>query len=150
MTTVMSAVERQYSLEQFYYREARLLDERQYKQWLELCAEDIHYFMPSRCNPQRQHKLRDTEDFLSVDQELQGVDVNSSPLREENILILAMRVDRAYKVNAWGENPPPSTRRLVHNVELVSNQDDELEVRSNFTLHFNRWGKPTCVYSGQR
>ena len=31
----------------FLYREARLLDDRQWDEWLELYAEDVEYWMPS-------------------------------------------------------------------------------------------------------
>ena len=44
--------ELQYQVEQFYYREARLLDNRQYRQWLLLLSQDIRYLMPSRVNVQ--------------------------------------------------------------------------------------------------
>ena len=37
-------------VEQFLYREARLLDERRFHEWLELLTDDIHYWMGSRTN----------------------------------------------------------------------------------------------------
>ena len=37
-------------VEQFLYREARLLDNRQFHQWVELLAEDVRYWMPMRSN----------------------------------------------------------------------------------------------------
>ena len=33
-------------IEEFLYREAELLDERRYEEWLDLFTEDTHYFMP--------------------------------------------------------------------------------------------------------
>lgn len=44
--------EQQRALERFYYREARLLDNRQYRQWLALVSEEIQYRVPSRVNVQ--------------------------------------------------------------------------------------------------
>ncbi|HEX3406496.1 MAG TPA: aromatic-ring-hydroxylating dioxygenase subunit beta, partial [Caulobacteraceae bacterium] len=38
----------QYEVEQFLYAEAALLDARQYREWLALIADDIHYWMPIR------------------------------------------------------------------------------------------------------
>ena len=35
-------------VEQFLYREARLLDERRFREWLELFAADVRYWMPGR------------------------------------------------------------------------------------------------------
>ena len=37
-------------IEQFLYREARLLDDRKFHEWLELLTEDIRYWMPVRTN----------------------------------------------------------------------------------------------------
>ena len=37
-------------VEQFLYQEAALLDERRYEEWIDLMAEDIHYWMPIRRN----------------------------------------------------------------------------------------------------
>ena len=37
-------------VEQFLYREARLLDERRFHEWLDLFTDDVHYFMASRTN----------------------------------------------------------------------------------------------------
>ncbi|HEX9522922.1 MAG TPA: aromatic-ring-hydroxylating dioxygenase subunit beta, partial [Reyranella sp.] len=34
----------------FLYREAELLDERRYREWLDLLADDIRYWMPMRRN----------------------------------------------------------------------------------------------------
>ena len=40
-------------LMQFYIREAWLLDERKYKEWLDLFTDDVLYFMPRRKNVPR-------------------------------------------------------------------------------------------------
>jgi len=37
-------------IEEFLYLEADLLDQRRFKEWLELLAEDLVYFMPMRRN----------------------------------------------------------------------------------------------------
>jgi len=37
-------------VEQFLYREARLLDKRRFREWLELLTEDVRYWMGSRSN----------------------------------------------------------------------------------------------------
>ena len=38
------------SVEQFLYREARLLDERRFHEWLDLFTDDIHYWMDGAKN----------------------------------------------------------------------------------------------------
>jgi len=40
-------------VEQFLYREARLLDERRFHDWLELFTDDLRYWMPVRTSRYR-------------------------------------------------------------------------------------------------
>ena len=48
----------QYEVEQFLYAEAAMLDARRYREWLELIAEDIHYWMPIRRTPASSRRWR--------------------------------------------------------------------------------------------
>ncbi len=43
--------ELQHEIEQWYYREARMLDGREYQKWLALCDPAIRYIVPGRSNP---------------------------------------------------------------------------------------------------
>ena len=43
-----SRMEQQHAIEQFYYREARMLDDRRFLAWLELLTEDVRYVIPTR------------------------------------------------------------------------------------------------------
>jgi len=61
-----------------------------------------------------------------------------------------MRVDRAYKMNSWAENPPARTRRIIGNVEVLEQASDQLKVISNFHLFYARPGSRDFLYSGQR
>jgi 3-phenylpropionate/cinnamic acid dioxygenase small subunit len=55
------------AVEDFLYREAALLDERRYEDWLDLLAEDVHYFMPLRRNvPAEEPEREFTRDGLDV------------------------------------------------------------------------------------
>ena len=49
-------------VEQFLYREARLLDERRFHEWLELLTDHVRYWMGSRSN---RYPKRLTENELS-------------------------------------------------------------------------------------
>jgi 3-phenylpropionate/cinnamic acid dioxygenase small subunit len=137
-------------LERFYYHEARLLDSRQYQQWLALLDEDISYVVPSRVNVLVENRARGSEAMISVERELEDVQGMGAPLREENIFHLALRVERAYKINSWSENPPARTRRIVGNIELMERQGDRHHVLSNFHLYYTRPGGAPVIYSGQR
>ena len=140
----------QYALEQFYYREARLLDNRRYQDWLALCTADISYSMPARTNPLVDNRRQGRQDMLSVERELEGLDSSGCPIRDENMIHLTLRVERAYKKNSWAENPPARTRRIIGNVELLARHDDRLQVLSNFHLFYSRPGSADFFYAGQR
>ena len=146
----MSNPELQHAVEQWYYREARLLDGRQYESWLALCDPAIRYVVPGRGNPLVDNAERGSESMISVERELEGVDSDGLPLRDETLPLLMMRAQRAYKPNSWAENPPARTRRIVGNVEILSESDGRLEVVSNFHLHYARPGSRTVLYAGQR
>lgn len=147
---MIASPEQQRALERFYHFEARLLDARQYQQWLALLTEDIQYRMPSRVNVQVNNRDRGNEDMISVERELEDVDSMGCPIREENYIHLMVRVERAYKMNSWSENPPARTRRIVGNVELMSEEGDSRRVLSNFHLYYARPGSENFLYSGQR
>ena len=142
--------EQQRELERFYFFEARLLDNREYLQWLALLTQDIRYVMPSRVNVQVDNRARGKEDMISVDRELEGEESMGCPHREESYIHLMLRAERAYKINSWSENPPARTRRMVGNIELVARSGDMLSVLSNFHLYYARPGCEDVIYSGQR
>jgi 3-phenylpropionate/cinnamic acid dioxygenase small subunit len=144
------SAEQQRKLERFYFHEARLLDNRQYQQWLALVCEDISYVMPSRTNLMVNNRERGQEDMISVERELEGVDSMGCPIREETYIHLMVRVERAFKMNSWSENPPARTRRIVGNIELMAQSGDELTVVSNFHMYYARPGCDNFLYSGQR
>jgi len=144
------APEEQHRLERFYYHEARLLDSRQYQQWLALLSEELSYVVPSRVNVLVDNRARGSEGMIGVERELEDVQGLGVPLREENIFHLALRVERAYKINSWSENPPARTRRIVGNIELMQREGDRHHVFSNFHLYYTRPGSAPVIYSGQR
>ena len=111
MSAALEAIERQHAVEQWYYREARLLDGRQYQSWLALCHPEIRYVVPGRGNPLVDNARRGTEEMISVDHELEGRDSDRLPIRDETLPYLMVRAERAYKPNSWAEHPPARTRR---------------------------------------
>lgn len=142
--------ELQLSVEQFYYQEARLLDGRQYQSWLGLIDPAISYSMPGRGNPMVNNREQGNEAMISVDRELEGLDSDGLPIRDESYMVLAVRVERSFKMNAWAENPPARTRRIIGNVEITDIDGDKFSVLNNFHLFYARPGGADFFYSGQR
>jgi len=146
----LPSLELQHEIEQWYYREARMLDGREYQKWLGLCAPEIRYVVPGRGNPLVDNRRRGNEDMISVENELERRESDRLPIRDETLPYLMVRVERAFKPNSWSENPPARTRRIVGNVEITGVEGDEISVVSAFHLHWARPGSPTCLYAGQR
>jgi 3-phenylpropionate/cinnamic acid dioxygenase small subunit len=140
----------QLAVEQFYYREARLLDGRRYQTWLGLCSESIRYVMPARTNPLVDNAARGNESMISVERELDGLDLEGTPIRDESYPYLMLRVERSFKANAWAENPPARTRRIIGNIEILEVAEDRLSVTSAFHLFYSRPGSENFLYAGQR
>jgi 3-phenylpropionate/cinnamic acid dioxygenase small subunit len=140
----------QQAVEQFYYREARLLDGRQYQTWLALCSETIRYVMPARTNPLVDNDARGDESMIGVERELEGLLSNGTPIRDETFLVLALRVERSFKPNSWAENPPARTRRIIGNIEIRDVEKARLSTISAFHLFYSRPGSDNFLYAGQR
>ncbi|CAI8043639.1 3-phenylpropionate/cinnamic acid dioxygenase subunit beta [Geodia barretti] len=125
-------------IEQFLYREARLLDNRQFHQWLELLAEDVRYWMPSSLDEAQQ----DPRDLTEPD-ELVVIDEDMDSLRR--------RIERLDSGFAWAEDPPSRTRHFISNVELESTESpDEVKVYSNFIMYRTRGEREEDFYVGSR
>ena len=136
------------NISQFYYREARLLDARKFQQWMALLDENIHYLVPTRHTPTLDPKLRETEEVLNIEQELSsGLE---APLRDDNYLTLMIRATRSFKLNAWADNPPARTRRLVSNIEVINKSSGEYSVFSNTLLTYSRHEKDNHLFTYQR
>ncbi len=138
-------------VEQFLYREARLLDDRHLHQWLELLTDDIKYWMPIRSNryPANSKAIsimdgsRYEEDDLSKEDELALMDETKDSLQR--------RVDRLDTGMAWAEDPPSRTRHFVSNVEVQpGDRDGELKVYSNFIMYRTRAETEQDFYVGRR
>ena len=132
--------ELRHQIEDFYYLEAELLDERKLRQWFNLLAEDIRYWMPVRYD-----RLERPE---SVAEEL------SKPVEayyfDDDLKSLKIRIDRAYSNIAWAEVPPSRTRHLITNVRMKSVNGAEIEVHSNFLVYRTRMETDTDLFVGTR
>jgi 3-phenylpropionate/cinnamic acid dioxygenase small subunit len=138
-------------VEQFLYREARLLDARRFHEWLELFTDDVRYWMTGRSNryPKSSKAItildldRYVEDDLTREDEL--------ALLDETKETLAARVTRLDTGMAWAEDPPSRTRHLLTNIEVEPGaSDSELTVYSNFIVYRSRAETEQDFYVGAR
>jgi len=100
-------------IEKFLFREARLMDEHRYQEWLTLWASDAVYWVP--CGHE-----------------------DTDPLRQVSIIYdnrakLEDRINRLQSGSVLAQDPKPRMRRLISNVE-VERAGEEATVGSNFIL----------------
>ncbi|HDR8923072.1 TPA: aromatic-ring-hydroxylating dioxygenase subunit beta [Burkholderia vietnamiensis] len=88
----------------FVYREARLLDERRYDEWLSMYADDARYWMP-----------------LSPDQpdtELHGA------LMDEDLLLLRIRIERLGGRRTFSQQPASRGHHLLQRPQVDRAEPD--------------------------
>ena len=110
---------------QFLHREARLLDEGRYEEWLEVLDETIVYEMPLTLTRERVEQNR--------------VHDSGTGYFSENLASLRMRVDRLRTDYAWAEDPPTRTRHMLSNLEVSACEEhDRFDVRCGFVVFASR------------
>jgi 3-phenylpropionate/cinnamic acid dioxygenase small subunit len=138
-------------VEQFLYREARLLDERRFHEWLELFTEDVRYWMATRSN--RYPKSSKAIAILDPDRYIEDDPTKEDELAifDENKQTLSARVARLDTGMAWAEDPPSRTRHLLANIEVErGDAGSELNVRANFIVYRSRSETEQDFYVGAK
>jgi 3-phenylpropionate/cinnamic acid dioxygenase small subunit len=131
-------------IEEFLYREADLLDERRYEDWLALVAEDVRYWMPMRRNV----KVGEAErEFTRAGQDINWFD--------EGKETLARRVKQILTGMHWAEEPVSRISHMVSNVRLLevnpsAAEPAEVTVRCRFLIYRNRVETETDILVGKR
>jgi len=126
-----------FAVEQFYYLEAEFLDDGRFADWLEMLADDLHYWAPTRSNRLRRQQA------LSV------AAPHEAAFYDETRDSLAWRIRRFDSGMAWAEDPPSRTRHLISNV-TAREHSEGLEVRSAFLVYRNRLMTETDIFAGGR
>ena len=138
-------------VEQFLFREARLLDERRFHEWLELFTDDVRYWMGSRTN--RYPRSSKAIAILSPNRYVEDDQTREDELSilDETKETLAGRVARLDTGMAWAEDPPSRTRHFVVNIEVAEGDGpSEVRVYSNFIVYRSRAESEEDFYVGAR
>jgi 3-phenylpropionate/cinnamic acid dioxygenase small subunit len=138
-------------VEQFLYREARLLDARRFHEWLELFTEDVRYWMAGRSN--RYPRSSKAIAILDPDRYVEDDAARADELAilDETKETLAARVSRLDTGMAWAEDPPSRTRHLIANIEVEPGESEaEVKVYSNFLVYRSRAESEEDFYVGAR
>jgi benzoate/toluate 1,2-dioxygenase beta subunit len=112
-------------IQAFIHREARLLDDRQWDDWLQCYRDDVVYWMPSW----------DDDDTLTED-----------PQKEISLIYYPNREgleDRVYRIKTERSGatsmPEPRTTHLVSNLEILESDAEVVKLRFNWQTNSYRY-----------
>jgi 3-phenylpropionate/cinnamic acid dioxygenase small subunit len=126
-------------IEDFFYNEADLLDDRRYEEWLDLLTDDIRYFMPIRRNvPYNETERENTVPRAQMS------------WFDEGKLTLTQRVQQIRTGSHWCEEPFSRVTHMVTNVRIEEATGDEVRVRSRFLVYRNRLEDEESFLIGRR
>jgi 3-phenylpropionate/cinnamic acid dioxygenase small subunit len=138
-TTFTADVQLQHDLEQFYYREADLLDSRRFPEWVALLTDDVEYWMPIRST----RALGDEENEFSK--------IGEGAFFDDNKEFMEERVRKLYTGFSWSEDPPSRSRHFVGNIRVLEQlSDTEFRVTCNFLVYRTRLAKDVDTWVGRR
>ncbi|MDY0960202.1 benzoate 1,2-dioxygenase small subunit [Sphingomonas sp. CFBP8993] len=115
----------------FLYREARLLDDRQWDEWLDCYAPHAVFWMPAW----------DDDDRLVED-----------PQREISLIYYPDRnglEDRVFRIKterSGASMPEPRTNHTVSNVEILGEADRQMQVRFNWHTLSHRYNETLSFF----
>lgn len=122
MTRVSAAIREE--VLDFLHREAELIDNGQFEEWLALLTDDIEYRMPLRLTRERTSPTDRSEEMQFF---------------WDDRATLELRIRRLRTDFAWAEDPPSRTRHFISNVRIVPGaRAGELDVRSYVLIYRNR------------
>jgi 3-phenylpropionate/cinnamic acid dioxygenase small subunit len=131
-------------IEEFLYREAELLDDRRYRDWLALLADDIRYWMPMRRNVKYGESERE---FTRSRSDINWFDEGKETLER--------RVKQIETGIHWAEEPVSRISHLVSNVQTIEAtpsfaEPREVAVKCRFLIYRNRVETETDILVGKR
>jgi 3-phenylpropionate/cinnamic acid dioxygenase small subunit len=126
-------------LSEFLYREAEMLDERRYEDWLDLFTEDTHYWLPLRRN------VKSTELERENSSDSSGIS-----WFDEGKETLAGRVRQIQTGVHWAEEPHSRVCHMVSNIQVLDATETEARVKSRILVYRNRLQDETDFFVGKR
>ncbi len=123
------------AIQRFLYREAAILDRRDYRGWISLLTDDVIYRVSAQVN--------------------RDADIGPLPyaIIDETAARLKARLEQVANAKlTHAENPPTLTRRMVSNVLATSgDRDNEFMVMSNVLIFRTRPEMPEgALFAGER
>jgi 3-phenylpropionate/cinnamic acid dioxygenase small subunit len=123
-------------IEAFLYREARLLEDNQFDDWLACFSDEVQYSMPVRQNVESSGSSNQSFDTFA--------------LYDDDKESLRLRVLRIQTGEAHAEVPPSVTQRFITNIWAEPESASTFNVHSNFMVYQERRGLHGVTFYGRR
>jgi 3-phenylpropionate/cinnamic acid dioxygenase small subunit len=128
-----------HDINQFYIREARLLDDLDFHAWVDLFSDDCTYWVPIVSN----RVGKETGQETTKPGELAHFEEDKTSLKNR-----AKRLDSG---RAWAETPPGRTRHFITNLEVEPGEHaSQYRTRSSFLLWRSHLETDQEIFSGFR
>ena len=122
-----ASLELTHALTQTVYREARMLDDENYVDWVKMLADDLLYHMPGIETRYRRDKTDQVNDLTRM------------AYYNDNLEEIKKRLSRLETGTAWSEDPATRYTHIITNVEVeMTEKEGEYQVFSNFYAYRNR------------
>jgi 3-phenylpropionate/cinnamic acid dioxygenase small subunit len=130
-------------IEDFFYKEADLLDERDYDRWLELLTDDIVYWMPMRKNVSYANRDKD----ITAEDDVGWFHDDKETLRK--------RVKQIQTGIHWADEPISRVAHVITNIRLaeptaVLAEGAKTTTKCRFIVYRNRLESETDLLVGRR
>lgn len=130
-------------IEDFFYAEADLLDEREYDRWLDLLTEDIVYWMPMRTNVSWHNRDQD----ITAENDMAWMHDDKETLRK--------RVKQIQTGIHWADEPVSRVSHLITNIRLADpiaslEEGEKALTKCRFIVYRNRVEDETDFLVGRR
>jgi len=130
-------------VEDLYFREADLLDERAYGAWLELFTADAVYWMPMRKNVPWEERDRD----ITAEEDVAWMHDDKETLTK--------RVRQLLTGIHWAEEPLSRVSHLITNIRIADpvqtlGEGETMRVKCRFFVYRNRLETETDLLVGRR
>jgi 3-phenylpropionate/cinnamic acid dioxygenase small subunit len=137
--TPLAALLLQREVEALFTREAELLDDRRFTEWLDLFADDVRYWMPIVRNVAFD---RPEHEYTRERADANWFDEGKDDLQK--------RVQQIEGGDHWAEEPRSRTTHVVTNVNIIDLRGSEMTVHSRFIVYQNRQDNDVNFFIGKR
>lgn len=132
------SLELYHDISQFMYAEAQLLDDWDFRAWLDILAEDMLYRLKTTTNAQTRDRRK-------------SISPPSTWIYNDSKHVLERRVAKLETGMSWSEEPPSRTRHLITNIRVEPAENaDEYMVYTNYLLYRSQKETDIMIYAGKR